>query len=73
MGGFESHGLNGWRPVRPTTREVVAYADTTVFVPERAELAELFRRFGRPADLVRAVTLDQFGPTPIPRSTGPNA
>ncbi len=47
-----------WRSVSPATRVVVTAHGARVYIPERQELAALFRTFGRPKDLVRATRLD---------------
>ncbi|KQN93904.1 hypothetical protein ASE95_03120 [Sphingomonas sp. Leaf231] len=44
-----------WQSVRPLTR----VACRGVFVPDRAELATILRRFGRAKDLGRAAALDR--------------
>lgn len=60
MAGFEHRSKGGWHPVRPTSREVIPLRDvagTVVFVPDRADLASILGRFGRPKDGVRAAYL----------------
>ena len=58
MGGLATREAEGWRAVRPVTRQAVDWEGVTTFVPDRAELVALLRRFGRPKDLARAALLD---------------
>ncbi|PZQ61167.1 MAG: hypothetical protein DI544_06240 [Sphingomonas taxi] len=59
MGALTVHGPNGWQPVRLRSRQPVPVADTRVFVPDRAELVEVLRLFGRSKDLHRATLLER--------------
>ena len=54
MAGLHLRRNDGWVPVALETR----VARHGVFVPARAELAALLRRFGRDKDLGRAAALD---------------
>lgn len=59
MGGLSLHsGSAGWEPLSLRTREPVLLAGATLWVPARAELIELLRRFGRDKDLARAALLE---------------
>lgn len=69
MGGFEVRGPEGWCAVQPVTRQPIDWEGIALFVPARAELVALLRRFGRAKDLARAALLHQA----IPKSAGPNA
>lgn len=62
MANFQLRDLDGvWRPMLPTTRQRFVAATTTVYVPELAELREMFGRFGRPKDHERIRLIDQMG------------
>ena len=56
------HILSGerWTRVAPQTREAVAIEGATLYVPSRAELADICRLFGRPKDLERADGLSRL-------------
>lgn len=57
---FADFGLFGggkWRAYVPQSRIEVRLGAATAFVPDRAEMIELLRRFGRPKDLARAAML----------------
>ena len=59
MAGFHVATSAGWAEVLPRTRVPVLVGGSVVHVPDRAELAEMLRLFGRPKDLerVRLLTL----------------
>ena len=61
MAGFQHREASQWVAVRPTTRERIAVAGGAVFVPDRAELERMLRRFGRPKDIARADRLAAAG------------
>ncbi|MDD1450764.1 hypothetical protein NHF48_007035 [Sphingomonas sp. H160509] len=54
MAGFHVATSAGWAGVLPRTRVPVLVGGSVVYVPDRAELAEMLRLFGRPKDLERA-------------------
>jgi hypothetical protein len=62
--GFELCEAGRWAEVRLQTREWRAFEGLELPVPERQELTELLRRFGRPKDLARAELLSPSGPFP---------
>ncbi|RZL72988.1 MAG: hypothetical protein EOP66_13115 [Sphingomonas sp.] len=53
MAGFHVATSAGWAEVLPRTRVPVLVEGSVVYVPGRAELAEMLRLFGRPKDLER--------------------
>jgi len=53
MAGFRVATGSGWTEVLPRTRVPVLVDGSVVYVPDRAELAEMLRLFGRPKDLER--------------------
>ena len=53
MAGFYVATGLGWIEVLPRTRVPVLVGGSVVYVPDRAELAEMLRLFGRPKDLER--------------------
>jgi hypothetical protein len=53
MAGFQVHGPDGWRAVRPASRVAVA----GVFTPSVAEQLEILGLFDRPKDRERAAAL----------------
>ena len=53
MAGFHVATAAGWTEVLPRTRVPIFVEGCAVYVPERAELAEMLRLFGRPKDLAR--------------------
>ncbi|MBN8501891.1 MAG: hypothetical protein J0M19_12145 [Sphingomonadales bacterium] len=55
--GFSVRDAGRWHEYIPRTRIAVMVQAETVFVPDRAELVALLRRFGRPKDLERAALL----------------
>ena len=59
MAGFYVAAGAGWTEALPRTRVSVLVEGSVVYVPDRAELAEMLRLFGRPKDLerVRLLTL----------------
>ncbi|RZL69985.1 MAG: hypothetical protein EOP66_17070 [Sphingomonas sp.] len=54
MAGFHVATGSGWTEVLPRTRVPIFVDERVVYVPDRAELAEMLRLFGRPKDLERA-------------------
>lgn len=62
--GFELCEAGQWSDVRLHTREWRSFAGVELPVPERQELADLLRRFGRTKDLARAELLSPSGPFP---------
>ena len=62
--GFELCEAGQWSEVRLQTREWRSLGGLGLPVPERLELANLLRRFGRPKDLARADLLSPSGPFP---------
>ncbi|KQU48318.1 hypothetical protein ASG67_12560 [Sphingomonas sp. Leaf339] len=57
MVGFRFCGADGWRAVRPVTRELMMVDGRAVFVPAKAELMAMLLGFGREKDLARAKAL----------------
>jgi hypothetical protein len=53
MAGFHVATGSGWTKVLPRTRVPIFVGERVVYVPDRAELAEMLRLFGRPKDLER--------------------
>ncbi|QCB43402.1 hypothetical protein E5673_15180 [Sphingomonas sp. PAMC26645] len=53
MAGFHVATGAGWTKVLPRTRVPIFVDESVVYVPDRAELAEMLRLFGRPKDLER--------------------
>ena len=53
MAGFHVATSAGWAEVLPRTRVPIFVDERVVYVPDRAELAEMLRLFGRPKDLER--------------------
>ena len=53
MAGLEVKDEVGWTAVHPATRVAVA----GLYLPDRAELVTILRRFGRPKDHARAALL----------------
>ncbi len=53
MAGFHVATGAGWTEVLPRTRVPVLVEGSVVYVPDRAELTEMLRLFGRPKDLER--------------------
>ncbi len=53
MAGFHVATGSGWTKVLPRTRVPMFVDERVVYVPDRAELAEMLRLFGRPKDLER--------------------
>jgi hypothetical protein len=58
MSGLSLRGAEGWRTVELRTRAPVRVGEAMLWVPERAELIALLRRFGRAKDLARAALLE---------------
>ena len=57
MTGLKLLERGSWQPIVPRTRCEICFGNLALFVPEKAELIELLRRFGRDKDLRRAATL----------------
>ncbi|NVE94235.1 hypothetical protein [Altererythrobacter lutimaris] len=57
MTGLKLRVDDRWEPVEPQTRIAVKSDETTLHVPEKAELIAILQRFGREKDLQRAATL----------------
>ena len=53
MAGFHVATGSGWTKVLPRTRVPIFVDESVVYVPDRAELADMLRLFGRPKDLER--------------------
>ena len=53
MAGFHVTTSAGWTEVLPRTRVPIFVDERVVYVPDRTELAEMLRLFGRPKDLER--------------------
>ena len=53
MAGFHVANAAGWTEVIPRTRVPILVEEAIVYVPDRVELAEMLRLFGRPKDLER--------------------
>ena len=54
MGGLKVRTSDGWQAVALATRRPVRLGAATLLVPERAELIDLLRLFGRDKDVARA-------------------
>lgn len=61
MAGFHHREASQWVAVHPATRVRIDMTGGAVFVPDRAELERMLRRFGRPKDIVRADRLAAAG------------
>ncbi|KQO13220.1 hypothetical protein [Sphingomonas sp. Leaf242] len=53
MAGFHVATGAGWTEVLPRTRVPIIVQGRVVYMPDRVELAEMLRLFGRPKDLER--------------------
>lgn len=60
MSGLEVRTAEGWRCVSPRTQALVAWEPHPLPLPDRGELIEICRLFGRPKDLERATKLEQL-------------
>ena len=60
MSGLEVRTAEGWRRVSPRTQALVAWEPCPLPLPDRGELIEICRLFGRPKDLERAAKLEQL-------------
>ncbi|HYX03690.1 MAG TPA: hypothetical protein VE963_16475 [Reyranella sp.] len=60
MSGLHIRSGERWTRVAPTSREAVAVEGAMLYVPSRAELADICRLFGRPKDLERAEGLSRL-------------
>jgi hypothetical protein len=54
MAGLEVRHQSGWHPVLPKTHQKIVRQGVALFVPEQAELINIFRLFGRKKDIERA-------------------
>jgi len=54
MGGLEVFGAEGWRWLRPQTRQPIETPYGNVFVPAACEMLSILDLFGRPKDMDRA-------------------
>lgn len=54
MGGLALHDGRAWIDVELSTRMPATIDGQTIYLPDRAGLAALLHRFGRPKDLARA-------------------
>jgi hypothetical protein len=61
---FEVRGEAGWEPVTVASRQCFRLESAQVYAPDRAELAAMLRKFGRPKDLARAALLNSSDPFP---------
>lgn len=57
MADLEVNAPDGWTVLRPASRVTVPVGAATLYAPDRAELIEILRLFGRPKDLARAALL----------------
>ncbi|MCS6760552.1 MAG: hypothetical protein MO852_17685, partial [Candidatus Devosia euplotis] len=57
MAGFQVKSAGARHTIRPQTRDSITLATGMVHAPSHVELAEIFRLFGRPKDLVKALLL----------------
>ncbi len=62
MAGFRVAVQDAWRDVTLLSRRRIMVDGSAMFVPEREELLELLRLFGRPKDLIRAEALARREP-----------
>ncbi len=62
MAGFSHRSFGEWQRVEPATREHFQLRGVRLYIPSRAELGDLLRRFGRPKDVVRANRLAAIMP-----------
>ncbi len=60
MAGFEVCKEGVWYSFRPKTQVPIIYGGATVFVPERRELAKIFKWFGRKKDIEKLRLLEEF-------------
>ena len=54
MAHFRVRESGRWERVLPRSRASVLVGEKVLYVPDRPELIDMFRRFGRPKDLIRA-------------------
>lgn len=54
MAGLEFRQFREWQQVAPETRQKIRLGGIDLFVPERPELIEILRSFGRKKDIRRA-------------------
>ena len=62
--GFELCEGGCWSEIVPATRVAVETGFGPAYVPDRAELAAILRRFGRPKDQRRIAALSRISPSP---------
>jgi hypothetical protein len=48
---------DGWALIEPSTRKKLSLGDVDIYVPDVADLADIFQTMGRPNDLKRASVL----------------
>ena len=59
MAGFQVATSAGWTEVLPRTRVPISVGERVVYVPDRAELADMLALFGRPKDMERVRLLSR--------------
>ncbi len=62
--GFSLLEQGEWQVIVPQTRIAAPCGETTVYIPDRAELLAILERFGRPKDQRRISALNRSGPFP---------
>lgn len=62
--GFHLFEQGAWHAIALQSRQAVDLGGSLLYVPAADELLGLFRRFGRPKDLVRAAALSASGRFP---------
>ena len=60
MADFHVRGPDGWQPLAPRSRVMIAVEDARLPVPSVAELIDHCRCFGRPKDAERAALLQRL-------------
>lgn len=65
MAGFHHRRDANWHLIAPTTRQAVAVANATLYIPAREELRTIISGFGRPKDLRRAQMLAALAPDDV--------
>ena len=60
MGGFRVRTQEGWRLLEPATRKAFLVDGRLLHVPDRQELIDICRVFGRPKDIARAEALERL-------------
>jgi hypothetical protein len=64
MAELEVNGRDGWARLRPKSRVAITLGEATLYAPEREELIEILRWFGRRKDLERAALLSSIAAPP---------